>query len=79
MFDEDSRRPFFYNQITGEIRWRRPRFNKPMPRPLCGNCEYFEASLECRSAGVLLRGVPPDGAFGGKRAKHPFRLVRCVW
>ncbi|CAH0368576.1 unnamed protein product [Pelagomonas calceolata] len=77
MFDEDSRRPFFYNQITGEIRWRRPQdLLELMPRPLCGNCEYFEASLECSVCQEFFCAECHQTVhFGGKRAKHPFRAL----
>jgi hypothetical protein len=35
--------PFYYNQLTAEVRWRRPQdFLELMPRPVCSNCEAFE-------------------------------------
>ena len=77
MFDEDSRRPFFYNQITGEIRWRRPQdLLELMPRPRCGNCEYFEASLECSACQEFFCAECHGTVhFGGKRKEHPFRAL----
>jgi hypothetical protein len=37
--------PFYYNQLTAEVRWRRPQdFLELMPRPVCSNCEAFEGT-----------------------------------
>ena len=77
MFDEDSQRPFFYNQITGEIRWRRPQdLLELMKRPTCGNCEYFEAAIECSTcAEFFCNDCFGQVHYGGKRAAHPFRSL----
>jgi len=77
MFDEDSQRPFFYNQITGEIRWRRPQdLLELMKRPTCGNCEYFEAAIECGTCKEFYcNDCFGQVHYGGKRAGHPFRAL----
>jgi hypothetical protein len=48
MVDEDKGIPFYYNKITGEMRWRRPQdFLELLPRPVCSNCEQFEGEQQC--------------------------------
>ena len=77
MFDEDTHRPFFYNQMTGEIRWRRPQeLLELMKRPLCDNCAYFDASVECNGCGEFFcNECWANVHYGGKRALHPFRAL----
>ena len=77
MFDEDTQRPFYYNQISGEIRWRRPQdLLELMKRPFCGNCEFFEASLECCACKEFFcADCHAQVHYGGKRAQHPFRAL----
>ena len=49
MYDQEEMRPFYYNQVTGEIRWRKPQaLLDLMRRPLCTNCEFYEAAVECQ-------------------------------
>ncbi|KAJ8611313.1 hypothetical protein CTAYLR_006621 [Chrysophaeum taylorii] len=77
MFDEDTQRPFFFNQVTGEIRWRRPQdLLELMKRPLCSNCAYFEAALECAACEEFFcHECWHQVHYGGKRAAHPFRSL----
>lgn len=77
MFDEDSQRPFFYNQLTGEIRWRRPQaLLDLMKRPICSNCEYFEAATECATCQEFFcADCWQQVHYGGMRAAHPFRSL----
>jgi hypothetical protein len=50
MWDQDKSRPFYYNQISGEIRWRKPQaLLDLMRRPICHNCEFYEALIECQN------------------------------
>lgn len=77
MFDEDSQRPFFYNQLTGEIRWRRPQeLLDLMKRPICSNCGYFEAATECATCQEFFcSDCWQQVHYGGMRAAHPFRSL----
>lgn len=77
MFDEDSRRPFYYNQLTGEIRWRRPQeLLELMKRPVCSNCAYFEAAMECDECQEFFcNECWSQVHYGGKRASHRFRSL----
>jgi hypothetical protein len=50
MWDPEKRRPFYYNQISGEIRWRTPQALLDLKRrPVCHNCEFYEAVVECQN------------------------------
>ncbi|KAJ1452527.1 hypothetical protein M885DRAFT_589059 [Pelagophyceae sp. CCMP2097] len=77
MFDDDSQRPFFYDQVTGEIRWRRPQdLLELMKRPICSNCAYFEATLECGDcAEFFCDECHGQIHYGGKRSTHVFRSL----
>lgn len=74
--DEDSRY-FFYNQITGESRWRIPQDLLDLePTPICENCDYYEAKFECASCNEFFCGSCWDAVhFGGKRKTHKFRSL----
>lgn len=51
--DEKTGRRFYYNKISGEVRWRTPQdVLDLMPRPVCGDCNYFEAVIECANCAV---------------------------
>lgn len=46
------------------------------PKPICSNCEYFEAKLECASCSEYFCGSCWDAVhFGGKRKSHKFRSL----
>jgi hypothetical protein len=48
LFDEEKKKRFFYNKLTGEIRWRMPQdLLDLIPRPKCDNCSFYEAGVEC--------------------------------
>ena len=48
MWSEEEEKKFYYNQISGEIRWRKPQdLLDLMRRPICSNCEFYEARQEC--------------------------------
>jgi hypothetical protein len=43
LFDEQQQRRFFYNKLTGAIRWRMPQdLLDLIPRSKCDNCNYYE-------------------------------------
>jgi hypothetical protein len=77
LMDEDTGKRFFYNKLTGEIRWRMPQdLLDLIPRPTCDNCERFEAGVECgvcneffchKCWGVI--------HHGGRRKDHEFRAL----
>ena len=77
MWSEEESRKFYYNQISGEIRYRKPQdLLDLMKRPICGNCEFYEARLECAACGEFFCSQCWDSVhFGGKRAKHGFRQL----
>ncbi|KAG5186513.1 hypothetical protein JKP88DRAFT_309838 [Tribonema minus] len=77
MYDAERQVPFYYNQITGEVRWRRPQdLLELMPRPACSNCEAFEAYTECASCGeYFCTGCWDKVHGGGKRRHHQFRAL----
>ena len=71
MFDEASQRPFYYNQISGEIRWRRPQdLLQLLRRPVCGNCECVVAALA--SSLALSRAARANERNAGSAAQ-------CHW
>jgi hypothetical protein len=77
MWSEEETRKFYYNQISGEIRYRKPQdLLDLMKRPICSNCEFYEARLECSNCQEFFCNQCWDSVhFGGKRAKHEFRQM----
>ena len=77
MFDEASQRPFYYNQVSGEIRWRRPQdLLQLMRRQVCSNCEYYDAQVECQMcAEFFCHGCWGQVHAGGRRRLHAFRAL----
>ena len=75
MWSDEEQRKFYYNQISGEIRYRKPQdLLDLMKRPICSNCEFYEARVECRDCQEFYCHQCWDSVhFGGKRAKHVFR------
>mmetsp|Transcript_47598 Transcript_47598/g.131913 ORF Transcript_47598/g.131913 Transcript_47598/m.131913 type:complete len:677 (-) Transcript_47598:705-2735(-) len=77
MYDQEEMRPFYYNQVTGEIRWRKPQaLLDLMRRPLCTNCEFYEAAVECQHCCEFYCNQCWDQVHcGGKRRNHKFRSL----
>jgi len=77
LFDEDKKRRFFYNKLTGEIRWRMPQdLLDLIPRPQCDNCQFYEAALECVVCNeVYCMQCFDQVHFGGRRKDHEFRSL----
>jgi hypothetical protein len=75
MWSDEESRKFYYNQISGEIRYRKPQdLLDLMKRPICSNCEFYEARLECANCSEFFCNQCWDSVhFGGKRAKHGMR------
>ena len=64
-------------KITGESRWRMPQALLDLePKLICGNCEYYEAKMECACCNEYFCGSCWDAVhFGGKRKSHEFRSL----
>lgn len=77
LFDEKKQKRFFYNQLTGEIRWRMPQdLLDLIPRPVCDNCSYYEAQVECALCNELFCTICWDQVHrGGRRRDHEFRSL----
>tara|TARA_B110000305_G_C19410208_1_gene625001 strand:- start:423 stop:1832 length:1410 start_codon:yes stop_codon:yes gene_type:complete len=77
MWSEEEEKKFYYNQISGEIRWRKPQdLLDLMRRPICSNCEFYEARQECGDCKEFFCVQCWNSVhFGGKRSKHVFRQL----
>eukprot|EP00605_Chrysophyceae_sp_TOSAG23-4_P001628 GSChrysophyteH1.ASY1.ANO1.1788.1 assembled CDS len=77
LYDEDKQRRFFYNKLTGEIRWRMPQdLLDLIPHPKCDNCGFYEALLECGTCNeVYCQQCYDQVHFGGRRKDHEFRTL----
>jgi len=77
MWDQDKHRPFYYNQVTGEIRWRKPQaLLDLMRRPTCHNCEFYEAAVECQACmEFYCTACWEQVHYNGKRKRHKFRSL----
>jgi hypothetical protein len=77
MWDPDKRRPFYYNQVSGEIRWRKPQaLLDLMRRPICHNCEFYEAVVECQNCiEFYCNSCWETVHYSGKRRRHKFRCL----
>jgi hypothetical protein len=77
LFDEEKQRRFFYNKLTGEIRWRMPQdLLDLIPRPSCDNCSFYEAQLECAVCNELYcNQCWQQVHYGGRRKDHEFRSL----
>lgn len=77
LFDEDTQRRYFYNKLTGEIRWRMPQdLLDLIPKPLCDNCATCNALVEC----FICNEVYCEECFtsvhrGGRRKDHSYRAL----
>ena len=77
LFDEEKKRRFFYNKLTGEIRWKMPQdLLDLIPRPKCDNCSFYEAGVECSHCNEFFCSQCWDQVhFGGRRKDHDFRAL----
>lgn len=77
LMDDETGRRFFYNKLTGEIRWRMPQdLLDLIPRPKCDNCLSFEASVECGVCNEFFCNKCWDVIhYGGRRKDHEFRAL----
>ena len=77
LFDEEKRRRFFYNKLTGEIRWRMPQdLLDLIPRPQCDNCNFYEGALECAVCNeIYCNQCFSQVHYGGRRKDHEFRSI----
>jgi Ran GTPase-activating protein (RanGAP) involved in mRNA processing and transport len=77
MWCNDNNKPFYYNQLTGEMRWRQPTAVLEMQqRPVCDNCQFYEAQIECASCHeYFCQTCFGNVHSGGKRAAHSFRSL----
>lgn len=68
---------FYYNQITGESRWEKPQELLDLePRPICSNCSFYDAQLECAHCEEFYCKTCWDAVHhGGKRKAHKFRCL----
>lgn len=77
LFDEDKQRRFFYNQLTGEIRWRMPQdLLDLIPNPTCDNCSQCKAEFECAVCNEIFCPHCFEAVhYGGRRRDHEFRTL----
>lgn len=77
LFDEVKQIRYFYNQQTGEIRYRMPQDLLDMlPCPKCDNCSNEYATLECKDCNEMFCGICFDNVHnGGRRRGHEFRAL----
>jgi hypothetical protein len=77
LFDEEKQARFFYNKITGEIRWRMPQdLLDLIPRPCCDNCSFYEGCVECYICNeVYCTQCFEQVHYGGRRKDHDFRSL----
>jgi hypothetical protein len=77
LFDEEKKKRFFYNKLTGEVRWRMPQdLLDLIPRPKCDNCSFYEAGVECSFCNEFFCSQCWDQVhFGGRRKDHEFRSL----
>jgi len=77
LFDEKAQKRFFYNKLSGEIRWRMPQdLLDLIPHPHCDNCHKHDATLECSVCNELFCGPCFDSVHsGGRRKEHAFRAL----
>lgn len=77
LFDEKRQQRFFYNKLTGEIRWRMPAdLLDLVPRPSCDNCCECEAQFECAVCNeIYCKECFTQVHRGGRRKDHDFRAL----
>jgi len=77
LYDDEKRKRFFYNKLTGEIRWRMPQdLLDLIPHPKCDNCSFYEGLLECGVCNEIYCQQCFDQVhYGGRRKDHEFRSL----
>jgi hypothetical protein len=77
MWDDRVGRPFWYDKLSGEVRWRKPQEVLELePRAPCSNCEGEHAVMECKDCGEFYCGNCFSVVHGGgKRKFHVFRAL----
>lgn len=77
LIDEESGHRFFYNKLSGEIRWRMPQdLMDLIPRPKCDNCQEFLAGIECGVCNEFFcHNCWNSVHYGGRRKDHEFRAL----
>ena len=78
LFSEENSKYFYYNQYTEECRWRPPPIllENEKKIPICSNCSFYEANVECEACLEFFCGQCWDAVhYGGKRAEHKFRVL----
>ena len=77
LFDPTEKRPFYYNQNTGETRWEKPQILlNAEPRPVCSNCNEYQAEIECADCEEFFCTRCWEFIhMGGRRKNHSFRTV----
>ena len=68
-------------QITGESRWRKPQdFLDLEERPICQNCAYYDAQVECADCNEYFCNTCLDAVHsGGARLKHNIRAIYDIY
>ncbi len=77
LYDEKKKKRFFYNKLTGEIRWRIPQdLLDLIPHPQCDNCTMIEAIIECQVCNEIFCGECFHKVHaGGRRKEHNYRAM----
>lgn len=77
MWDDRVGRPFWYDKLTGEIRWRKPQEALNLePKAHCSNCEEQVADVECKDCSEFYCQTCFAAVHGGgKRRHHAFRAL----
>jgi len=77
LFDEKVGKRFFYNKLSGEIRWRMPQdLLDLIPHPICDNCTHVNATIECQVCNELFCPTCWTNVHsGGRRRDHNFRAL----
>ncbi|RYH29047.1 hypothetical protein EON65_09920 [archaeon] len=77
LFDEEKGKRYFYNQLTGEVRWKIPKdLLDLIPHAGCDNCYKVEATLECAVCNEMFCGSCFQQVHrGGRRMGHDYRAL----
>jgi hypothetical protein len=77
LYDETKQKRFFYNKLTGEIRWKIPQdLLDLIPNPHCDNCCQIDAMIECKQCSELFCSECFSTIHAnGRRKQHEFRSL----